>query len=152
MPHELFEWQERIKAVEREYAATRLATDRLLAAVERDPTLLTRQPAVRVRDIRFASERLDGTYVIRLFAEFETALRLFWQASRGGDPPNRTRDLLDGIAAARRIPHDQLANAHVAREYRNALIHERENLPAPLTVGETRSRLCHFLSFLPADW
>ncbi len=40
MPHELFEWQEKIKAVEREHSATRLATERLLAEVH--PAIIAR--------------------------------------------------------------------------------------------------------------
>ncbi|HVC97258.1 MAG TPA: hypothetical protein VND64_26495 [Pirellulales bacterium] len=152
MPHELFEWQERIKAVEREHSATRLATERLLAEVERDPTILALESTIRVRDVRFASERLDGTYIIRLFAEFETGLRLCWNVIRGRDPPNRTRDLLDGVAASRRIPHDVLSQSHVVREYRNALIHERDELPAKIAISDARGRLCRFFSFLPPDW
>jgi hypothetical protein len=122
MAAKLYQWLQRIKGVEREHSATRLAIDRLLAAVEHDPGALIGEVSLRV--VRDASERLDGTYIIRLFAEFETGLRLFWPTARGTPPPARTRDLLDGIAATRRIPHDQIVNAHLVREYRNSLLHE----------------------------
>jgi hypothetical protein len=152
MPHKLHEWLRRIKAVEREYSAVRIATDRLLAAAERDPTILPRDQAVRVRDIRDASARLDGTYIIRLFAEFESGLRVFWSTRRKTETPGRTRDLLDGIAASQRIPNDQSLNAHAVREYRNALVHERDELKLPISIAEARSDLCRFFAFLPPEW
>lgn len=152
MPHKTYEWCARIKDVERlEYSATRLAVDRLLAAAEQDGTILT-EKKLRLRDIRRAAARLDGTFVIRLFAEFETGLRLFWETARGTDPPNRTRDLLDGLAATRRIPHDQLTDAHAVRDYRNSLVHEREEPTIPIPIAKACSHLCRFFSFLPPKW
>ena len=58
----------------------RLAIDRLLSQARREPALL--RGDVTLRDLAIASGRLDGTYVIRLFAEFETGLRLFWPSAR----------------------------------------------------------------------
>ena len=139
-----------VKVVGREYSATRLATDRLLAAVCDDPTLLSGD--VSPSDIRRASENLEGTYLIRLFAEFETVLRLYWSAVRGTPPPSRTRDVLDGIAATRRIPVTRLFDAHAVREYRNTLVHERDEAAVSISMGDARRYLCRFLSFLPPTW
>jgi len=149
MPHKLFVWLQRIRGVEREYSATRLAVDRLVATIQHDATILGE---LRVRDIRHTSERLEGTFVIRLFAEFETGLRLFWPTARGTDPPSRTRDLLDGLAATRRIPHNVLARVHAVREYRNSLVHEREEPTVPIPIAESRSHLCQYFSRLPPEW
>src|SRR5437868_3563304 len=121
MPHNS-EWQTSIKAVEREYLATRQAIDRFQEAAHRDPTILRED--LRYREIVRASENLDGTFLIRLFAEFETGLRLYWDLVRGTNP--RTRDLLEGLAAMCGIPDQQKDNAHTVREYRNSLLHERE--------------------------
>src|SRR5437870_4474902 len=121
MPHN-HEWQTRIKAVEKDQAAMRLAADQLLMAAQVDPTVLPAE--LRRRDIVRAAEGLDGTYLIRLFAEFETGLRQYWEAARGTHPP--TRDLLNGLAAMCGIPDEQRDNAHLVREYRNSLVHERE--------------------------
>lgn len=145
-----FEWLNRVKAVEREHAAVRCAMDYLLNAAHQDPTILAR--ILRVRDIEEAFEKLEGTYVVRLFAEFETSLRTFWLASRGTDPPSRTRDLLDGAGARRRIPHDDIQNAHCVREYRNSLVHERDDAIDPIPISQARRYLCVFLSFLPLEW
>jgi hypothetical protein len=126
----------------------RLATNNLLQAAQRDPGVL--QGDLRYRDITHASERLDGTYVIRLFAEFETGLRLYWDSVRDTNP--RTRDLLNGVAALCGIPDEQRENAHLVRAYRNSLVHEREEEVEPLPVALARGYLCHFFSFLPHRW
>jgi hypothetical protein len=148
MPNNLHHWLRRIKAIEREHASTRLAIDRLLEDARRDPTILTGD--LKLRDLIIASERLEGTYIIRLFAEYETGLRLFWKTIRDTEPP--TQDLLNGIAARRGIPPARIANAHAAREYRNALLHERDEEVAPISIGEARSHLCRFFAFLPETW
>ncbi len=150
MPHDRFDWLRRIKAVEREHSAARFGTERLLAAAEQDPNVL--QGELAIRDLRAASEGLEGTYLIRLFAEFETALRLFWEAARQTDPPTRTRDLLDGIAATRRIPYEQLQSAHAVREYRNCLVHARQETAQPVPIRKARGHLCRYLAFLPPYW
>ena len=69
MPHN-HEWQSRIKGVEREYLAMRQAADRFLKAALDDPTIVSQD--LRHREIAGASQNLEGTYVIRLFAQFET--------------------------------------------------------------------------------
>jgi len=150
MPSNRLEWLNRVKAVEREHTATRYATDYLLNTVQQNPAILSRN--LRVRDVAEASERLEGTYLIRLFAEFETSLRTFWIVSRKTEPPSRTRDLLDGIGSRRKIPHDAIAHAHQVREVRNNLIHKRDDPVDPISIQLARSYLCSFLSFLPLEW
>jgi hypothetical protein len=66
MPNDAFNWMGRIKAVEREHGAIRFGTDRLIAAVNNDPSILEHQ--VRRPDIGTASARLEGTYIIRVFS------------------------------------------------------------------------------------
>jgi hypothetical protein len=98
------------------------------------------------------AERLDGTYLIRLFAEFETGLRRFWPTAKRTEPPGRTRDLMDGVGATCGIDHIVRDHAHAVREYRNALVHERDEPVAPLPVAVARSHLCRFFGFLPPNW
>jgi hypothetical protein len=150
MPHDRYDWIRRIKSVEREYASMRLATNRLLDESRRDSTILRED--LKLRDIVNASGFLEGTYIIRLFAEFETGLRLFWPTAKRPDPPGRTRDLIDGVAATRRIPDDERTNAHDVREYRNFLVHEREEEVVPISIAKAGSHLCRFFSFLPLTW
>ena len=142
------EWLTRIKAVEREHRAIRQATDRFKKAARHDPSAL--KGDLRYRDLDHASDNLDGTYIIRLFAEFETGLRQYWDRARGTHPP--TRDLLEGLVAMRGIPDEQREQAHAVREYRNSLVHEREEESVVMPVDAARGHLCRFLSFLPPQW
>jgi hypothetical protein len=142
------EWQFRIKAVEREYVVMRQAADHFRQAALGDPTIL--QEGVQPREIIQTSRNLEGTYVIRLFAEFETGARQYWGANWATDP--KTVDLLNGLAARCGI-HDSLRdNAHLVRLYRNSLVHEREDQPEPVPIATVRGYLCRFFSFLPPQW
>jgi hypothetical protein len=141
---------ERIKDVEREHHALRLAVDRLLVFAKSQPDEF--QGEVNLRIIMKASVCLEGTYLVRLFAEFETALRLFWAIARKTAPPSRTRDLLEGIASTRQVRLAQTANAHLVREYRNVLVHHQDKVIAPIPISEARSHLCRYFSFLPPTW
>ena len=147
MPHN-HEWQSRMKAVEREHAAMRQAADRLRDAAQRDPSIL--RESLRHRDIVHASEKLEGTYVIRLFAEFETGARQYWDAKWATNP--RTGDLISGLAARCGIPDTRRDGCHDVRYYRNSLVHERENDTPKIPISEARSHLCYFFSFLPPQW
>ena len=148
MPREHLEWLQRIKAVERESSGARFAMSRTLKQVQDDPSIL--EGDVRPRDIRDADTRLEGTYMIRLFAEFETGLRLFWSHKNNTNP--RTRDLLEGIVARCGIPRDDADNVHAVREFRNALVHEREDEADEVPIAEARHYLCQFFGFLWKDW
>src|ERR1700730_16719669 len=130
MPHN-HEWQSRIKAVERAYVAMRQAADHFRQATLADPTIL--EGNLRQGEIVVASRNLEGTYIIRLFAEFETGARQYWAATWDTDP--KTVDLLNGLAARCGIPDTQRDNAHLVREYRNALIHEREESPEVVPIA-----------------
>jgi hypothetical protein len=148
MPHNRRNWPPRIKPVEREYKSMRLASDRLLNEAGHDPTIPGDD--LVLRDIANASRRLEGTYIIRLFAEFETGLRLFWMTIKDTEQP--TQGLLNGIAAGRGILDDRLTGAHDVRVYRNSPVHERDEEVAPISISGARSHLCRFFDFLPETW
>jgi hypothetical protein len=146
-----FEWPEKIKSVEREHSAMRIAADSLIASVSRNPGQL--EAHIRIRDVQRAADRLDGTYIIRLFAEFEAGLREFRKASKPqAASAIRARDLLDSIAANQRIPHDQHGEAHKIREFRNAFLHDHLQPAATIAVRDARASLCKSFSFLPPSW
>jgi len=142
MPHN-YEWQSRIKAVEREYVAMRQAADRFRQVARDDPTVV--QENLRHREIIMASKNLEGTYVIRLFAEFESGTRQYWSTHRATFP--RTVDLLNALTARCGIPDTYCEKVHSVRDYRNALVHEREEKSQPLPMADARHYLCHFFSF-----
>lgn len=146
MPVDRSQWFDRIKAAEREYTALRRAVDEFSQRVRSDANML--KGDVRPRDFRRAAELLEGTYIVRLFAEFETALREYWPTVKATEPPNNMHDLMQSLASASKVPSDQLQQAHEVREYRNALVHERTEMPQSIAIAESRRRLCHFLSRL----
>ncbi len=141
MPHN-HEWQFRIKAVELEHKAMRQAADRFLKQAQDDPTIL--RDGLRHRNVVDASRKLEGTYLMRLFAEFETAARQYWNSRWTTHP--KTFDLLAGLTATCGIPESNLDEAHLVRECRNSLVHERNEKPLPLTLLAARGHLCHFLT------
>ena len=150
MSHETDVWIVKIKDVEKEYYAARFAVDRLLAQVQRDPTILTAN--LEVGHIRNTSRALEATYLMRLFAEFESGVRLYYRLVRKRRPPSKTEDLLNSVAARHGIPHEQLQNAHRVRDYRNTLVHERSEIIEAMTINEARGHLCRYLKYLPPHW
>jgi len=150
MPLETLQWIDRLKAIEREFRVVRIAMDRLAVAAAHDSTILGR--ALRVREIGNASRRLEGTYVVRLFAEFETGLRLFWAATRVTSVPDRIADIVDSIAARQGIADGCRMNVHRVRGYRNRLVHQREEEGEVIAIVNSRSHLCTFLGKMPLDW
>ena len=151
MPPKRIEWIDRIREVEREFKAIHVGATRLLADARNDPTILALE-AIRPRDVENAAARSEGTYIIRLFADFETGLRSCWNSVRATDPPARTRDLIDGIAAMRQIPDSHRDSVHEVRDYRNALVHERDEPINAIDIADARHRLCGFFSHLPLEW
>jgi hypothetical protein len=148
MTHENHEWSARIKAVEREYAVMRLAVDHLRVVALPRPDIL--RGAFKIGEIDDASSLLEGTYIIRLYAEFEAGLRSFWEASRDTEP--RMSQLLDLVASGQGIPDDELVNAHKARTYRNDLVHHRHREANPILLATFRRYLCMYFRHLPPSW
>ena len=124
MPFELVNWLETLRSIEHEYRVAVIAMRRLADQARQDPTILDRD--MRVRGIGEALSHLDGTYSIRLFAEFETCLRKFWGVTRREQEPRGVAEIMDRIAARHGIAGDDLANAHRSRKYRNRQIHDSE--------------------------
>jgi len=149
MPHEAFNWMGRIKAVEREYGVIRFGTERLIVHVNDDPSIL--EKLVRRPDIAPASARLEGTYIIRVFAEFETALQHFCRAFHIRRPRG-TEALINRVRDRGHIPQPVTDLVHGVRDYRNTLVHERTRPATPVTIREATSRLCTFLSRVHGMW
>ncbi len=70
------EWLERIKAVEREFLVAQTAVEDFWTALNSG---ITELPAkTKARDAQATSDHLEGTYLIRLFAAFESGLRSYY--------------------------------------------------------------------------
>jgi hypothetical protein len=70
MPHDRFEWLDRLKFVEREHCVVATAIERLRRAIKGGQV---RTPeGTTPRDLDAAHECLETTYLVRLWAEFES--------------------------------------------------------------------------------
>ena len=154
MRHNLFDWHTRIKSVDREYYAVRSSLERMQRAItEGSGGILT---GASVGDLVTANENVQGTYLIRLWAEFETAVRSYygWYTN---DPDVRigTHDLINAVAGVRRgraISEDVRRAVHGVRDYRNTLVHAREEPTHPVPITDARHTLNMFLCKLPETW
>ena len=154
MPHDRFEWIDRLKFVEREHRVVATAVDRLRVAIL-DGQVRT-PDGTSPRDLVAAREGLETTYLVRLWAEFETAILSYYRYLRG-EPEARIRavDLVNTLAAVRRgraIAEAVREEVHEVREFRNSLVHERTDPAPPVALVEARRRLNTFLGKLPDQW
>jgi hypothetical protein len=149
MLSEAFVWGTRIKSVEREYVTARLAMDRLDQHTRDNPAVL--KGDLRFRHIGAASARLEGTYLLRLFAEFEIALRHFLRASNIRAPRN-AEPLINKIRDRAHIANDDALNVHAVRDYRNTLIHDDAQPAPPVSIGDATRDLGTFLAWLQRYW
>lgn len=149
MPTEYQDRISRLKDVEREYSTMRFATNCLLKLAGSDSRVLA---SVKTLDVKDASERLEGTYFIRLFAEFESSLRVFWALSTTKKTKPKTEDLINGIAARVHISDELKTEVHTIRIYRNSLIHGEDQPHPAITISVGRGHLSHFFSRLESHW
>ncbi len=103
-----------------------------------------------------AVEELEGTYLIRLWAVFETAWKSYWRhATNRPDGRIRAFDLIQwaqGVQEGRPVDASITPLVHQVREYRNFLVHERDNPAPPVPIREARTRLSTHLAKLPDQW
>lgn len=139
----------RLKALEEEFRATEFAIADALQRALVDPAPLLRYE-LSPADLRRAEQRVEATYVVRLFAEFEVSVRGYLRTVKRTHPP--MRGLIDGVVARRRsIPPRLHGDMHDVRRYRNGLLHGPLGPPA-WRIEDCRSVLCRFLAHLPEEW
>ena len=141
---------DRICRVEREYGVVALSVALLHEKIRVDSVVLDRN-GFSIGDLERCREKLEFTYLLRLFSEFEAGVRGNWEIVRRRSSRPKMEDLVDRIAAYQNVSVDALCHVHEVREYRNNIIHDLPPVQV-FTFGECRSRLCKFLSFLPHDW
>ena len=138
----------KIRGAQEEWAVAALAVGRLHDQARTDPSVLKlKHEILSIAGIKNCLDHLEATYIVRLFAEFEAALRTYWR-SAGKQRRAHTRHLIDKTASRHYIPADWLDRVHQVRECRNRLVHEQTTGPE-LTLSQCRSHLCRFLSALP---
>ena len=151
MAGERIAWIRRVKAVEAEYGAARIAADRLVAALAVDADHLSQQ--VKLKSATEMQERVEWTYLIRAYATFENALRAAWRDVYGKARKNtKAMHLVNTIASKARIDGDVVTKVHAVRDYRNDRIHDDATAVPAVSLADARSCMCTFLSRLPPDW
>lgn len=143
-----------LEAVTNEYGAAKFSVAHVQHEVMRDSGFLhSAENPLKPSFIRDCACHLEITYLLRLFAEFESVLRDYYAFARPSPRPRRTRmeTLMLRIAGLCNIPEDPLKKADAVREYRNAVIHHRERKTL-MTFNECKSCLARFMSFLPRNW
>ncbi|OJW24657.1 MAG: hypothetical protein BGO49_06360 [Planctomycetales bacterium 71-10] len=155
MPYRRSDFHQHVTEVWGEYKATRAAVDRLRAALQTAPDLAAQLEGPARDNLKNAHLNLEGTYIVRLFAAFEAALRSY-DRSRHGDPGRRAdaSAMIDEIGGKRNrgLPMADRNRAHAVRRVRNDWAHESDVDPGPMSVDVARASLQKFLSELPDSW
>jgi hypothetical protein len=138
----------RMAAIEQEWRAATLAVAELARRALDDPTSL-RAATVTHADVRACLANLQPTYLVRMFASFEEALREVWRRVYARTTRPETYVLIQRCAVRQNVPFDELANAQAVREYRNVIVHGGEAPPIP---PEARTALCKFFGRMPPQW
>jgi hypothetical protein len=153
MPNRRFDWHEHLKDVEKEYKAVHLAVARLAAEIVASPGLVA-DDEIRAY-LRTADENLEGTYIVRLFAAFEAALRSYDRARHNDPSREQVASVLIDTTGGRRcqgISATVRQGAHEVRIVRNFWAHESDETPPPISIVDARHQLQLFLSWLPEEW
>ena len=139
----------RIDAVEAEFGASKYALAELTSSVATNPAPLRRQ-GLRPRDVAVCLKRLEPTYTVRAFAEFDMAIRHVHRKVRRRPALSRGNvvDLMNWVASHFYMTCDVTARVDNVRTYRNSIVHEG-NVAMPLTLRQCCSHLRRFLGWLP---
>jgi len=147
---------DRIKDAEKEYRVVISALEVYHQSIVKGSIQLS--ASIAPRHVISAIDKAESTYLIRMWAEFETALRSY-RRFLTGDSEDRiaTSNLIDWMACVRQgraISEDVRDNVHSIRKYRNSLVHERDDTDPPeaISIEIARKQLNTMLHSLPFDW
>ena len=153
MPN-LYEVFDRLKATRREYFVVADAVRQVREEVQTNQILAPLNTSIR--DYDAAIHQLEPTCLVRLWAEFESALRSY-RLHLVADPNDNIRAIhlinwAQGVEEGRKVDAGMRDLVHEVREYRNSLVHERDDLAPAVGIDEARRRLSTYLSKLPDRW
>jgi hypothetical protein len=141
-----------IQKVESEHSYARLAIQLLEDEVHHKSEFANRH-ALNLGPLQNLQQNLSHTYVVRLYAEFESGLRAYWRDWLNRSDRNQPMaDLLWSITTSHLIPTDVYRCADQVRVFRNSLVHEGAVPTVTFSLPECRHHLCNFLGFLSPRW
>ena len=109
------------------------------------------EPHLKRLHIGQLAARLESTYIIRMFSEFELSLKLFLKEKHEAVPPN-IKPRINRVAKLVGFKGAPLDNAHKARRYRNKVVHFLDEDIGALSLRKVTSFLCTYLDQLKKDW
>ncbi len=145
---------ERIKAVHQEYLAATSAADLLVIETTADPSFGLMRGWKQRSGTAFVAN-LEATYIIRIYAEFEAALREYWSTYLNRITNPKMSQLLKRAIPTQHYPNDVILGADGVREYRNALVHDvgdEWDETSPVTMEDAKSRLCAYIACFDPNW
>ena len=154
MPYLLSEWRAHIQEVWGEYQAAKFAVLSLHEQVKADANIVAGEHGVR-EYLSSADTNLEGTYIVRIFAAFEAALRSY-DRHHFNDPERETRvaTMIDQLGALNhvrvRIPIRD--GVHRVRRSRNFWAHDSDDDPNPMPIDRVRGLLQAYLDRFPKNW
>lgn len=150
----LSEWRAHIQEVWGEYQTAKFAVLRLHKQVKADANIVAGEHRVR-EYLSAADTNLEGTYIVRIFAAFEAALRSY-DRYHFNEPERETRaaTMIDQLGALNhvrvRIPIRD--GVHRVRRIRNFWAHDSDDDPNPMPIDRVRGLLQAYLDRFPKSW
>lgn len=146
---------ERIDAVLQEYLAARTASGLLAAKIAADPGF-GRASGWSPRAGSAFTTNLEATYVIRIYAEFEAALRDYWLTFRKQTTRPKMFQLVNEAIPTQYFPKDVVDKADDVRLFRNHLVHDVEDEAGDgvvlFSVEQAKSHSCAYVAHLDPRW
>jgi hypothetical protein len=146
---------DRLQAVEREHRVAALSVEGLRAEAGRNPTRLQME-SLTLADVGACRDNLGATYLVRLFAEFEVPLRLYWRDVRHRRKTWQTigaEDLVERVGSYLRVSDELRLRVQEVRELRNTVVHRASAVrPTEIALRQCLSFLGRFLSHFPLKW
>jgi hypothetical protein len=143
---------DRMRRVRDELAAARFSLSYTLRVVNENLSALQAagKDGTSPSELARCRENLEINYILRIFSEFEGAVRSYWVSQVRNTRPNIST-LMDRVADRLDITAPVLVAAHEIRNFRNDVVHQN---PRALTFdySDCAKSLGNYLGFLPQNW
>ena len=150
MPYLLSEWRGRIQRAVHEYEVAREALDRLKSQAVADASAVHSSLSEHLPQ---AELNLEGTYIIRVFAVFDAALRSYDRYHfKDQDRDAKVAVMINQLGALRRVARPIREGVHRVRRVRHFRAHELEEDPGPMSLDRVRGFLQSYLDRIPKNW
>jgi hypothetical protein len=154
MPYLLSEWRAHIQEVAGEFKAASVSVSRLKDQIDADANTVAGEPWVREHLARTYAN-LEGTYIVRMFAAFEAALRSY-DRYLFDDPERETKSsvMIDQLGTKKNLKVRQaiLDGVHRVRRIRNYWAHDTDGDIEPMPIDRVRGFLQAYLDKFPNNW